>query len=299
MKRYLLLSLVILVVIGALFVGVYAIQQNESNPTNNNDSEGFEMSKGLEMIFDITKGNYGTVNYVGPTTDGNTPKYDDDTIEFEDLDFRYYIIEDGSYIKSILRKAESKKPLFSRISSIDEAEDHALLIASAAFPELCTIDYDIFAKVFGEGDSSFYSVEIWQKDDNKVYTGRKASVQLTVDGRLELFVAIDSDYSENPQEPKIDEETAISLAYEACKEKILEDGASVEPDSSSDNEPYIIFIGNKSDHQINSYLTYFNNQRVWVIKISGVKTNRFWGDQEFEIRLNSDTGEIIFYGHTR
>lgn len=317
MKRYIFISLVVLLVLCAVIGVAYAEQDSTY-------SEGEIYSKGNEMISSITKLSFGDIEYVGPAPEGNVESFDDDAIEFEDQSYRYFLTKDSGYIKAILPKEESKKPLFSSINSIYDAEKAAITVASSAFPKLCTTDYDVFVKKIGEESTCFYSVEIWQKVNDKVYTGRKANVQLTADGRLELYVAIDTNFTEIPKEIKIDEQTAISLAYADCKnmvqklegdenniksqnseikpedeETIISDNGTVLVENSTKFTPYKIYIDDTSNHKVKSYLTYKDNQMLWVVEISEVKTNRPWGNLAFKTVINSVTGEIVFDSPTR
>lgn len=321
MKKSRRIILVVGILLASILLYTFAVYASDLNQINT----------GKEIISNITQSRYGDIEV--SDTSNYTELFKEDILEFKDNSYVYLLAGDAKSIKAIMPVQTPDKPLFDLIQSSSQAKEYSLSIALNAFPQFFEKDYDIFIDKIGEDDkNSFYSVEIWQKIDSKVYTGRKISIMLTVNGYLDLLVSRDTEFTKLPNNSLISEEKAISIAYGAIENKVIElknqesiinsNDSKLKPEPKDDpvvsdallvgleksskssekesliQDPYDIKIYDREDHAINAYMEYKGNM-YWIIQISNVQTNREWGTLGFFTKINAVTGDAELTSSTR
>lgn len=248
--------------------------------------------------------------------------------EFRDNIYTYYLNNDCSRIIGIYQKDKDEHKLFKHIDTKQQAVDYACLFAKKAFPIMFNGKYETFVKEINiKEENGFYSIEFWEKLDEKIYTGRKTSVIVKKDGKLDLLTTHDSGFKKISYENAMDESKAIELAYieaeklveqlEAAKnnnlnlistkpipsdEPIVSDstlmGIDETVNENAKKELFDIRIEERSNHVVDAYMQYYKGSMVWVITISNVETNKY-GTKRFIIKINSENGRLISINRTK
>lgn len=255
--------------------------------------------------------------------------FEEELIAYQDDNYIYLFNNGGTNIKAIILADMPEEPLYSTISSTKQAEDTALTIVSEANPDFFEQNYEITSRENGE-DNNTYTVELREKYDDNFYTGNKIAVIVTSDGYLDSMV------SRTTEQPKvtrsnnsglIDESIAIENAYDALEvavqnievkenqlnaantknqdEPIVSDASLLGLDENANGiktdevDPYEVMLHNKEGQTIDSYKEVNDGVVEWVISVSNVSTNRFWGDMNFIVNINANTGEVDSITYTR
>jgi hypothetical protein len=285
-------------------------------------------SNNSELIKSVTGELYGT-----PEVLQNDSLYEDmfeeELITYQDDNYIYLFNDQGTNIEAVILADMPEEPLYSTISSSKQAEDTATEIVSKAYPDFFDYEYEITSREAGE-ENKTYTVELKEKYDDNFYTGNKVAVIITSDGYLDSMVSRITEQPNSTRDQKvelIDENTALDNAYDALEAVVqsletkenrfnlantkANDSAIVsdagllgvtemEKDVKTvETQPYEIMLEDKEGQAVDTYKEVNNGVVEWVVNISNVATNRFWGDINFIVNINANTGDVDSVTYTR
>ena len=236
-----------------------------------------------------------------------------------------YLLEAKSYdLKAIVIQEDTNEKLVDQMDSIASAEKAAVAFAQRVTPDFFKY-YDVFCTEYGEDIYDIYSVEIWEKVNEEIYTGNKIAMIVRPDGTLNSYVSVkgypldkDADYS---RIPIITEQEAIEIAYSSLKDTVYElenkewndsntiekvinepiisdSGELIEEDLEEKLPAYEIYLDDKNSHSVDIYKQINNGSILYYITIKNVKTNRIW-DMGFYVVVDAVSGEVVSVDYTR
>lgn len=239
-----------------------------------------------------------------------------------------YLFTEELDVKAILLMGKSNQQIIGAANSENTAVATVKEYAHKVIPEFFeTYDCDVFSSFNGEGNTAFYTVELWQKISDRFYTGNKIAAIVNKDGSLQTFVVANSDSNDaimlSANEDMLTEEAVIEIAYDAlvnpveqlekefgitnavAPEKtgtdiIISDfGEEVNLTNPNAELPeYKIMIDDTADHEVVTYKEIKNGCICWIVKINNVKTSRVW-DMGFEVTVDGQSGNVLSIDYTR
>lgn len=284
----------------------------------------------IETINEIMNNKYGEMTSA-ESKEWFNGLFTEDMKILKDDNYIYALNGDGSEINTILQYQIPDKPLFDKVTSIDNAGEIALELTKTACPDFFTSDYDVFSYATGEEYHKSYTIQYWQKTEDKFYTGKKVAVIITEDGYLDSLVSRASEapvLQDKAEVNYIGENAAISIAYQyldsladklsgdenkAVNDKeiktidedivsdayLLDVGDKFLENWGQESEPLHIRINDRESHIIDAYREMNKGEAEWVINISGVQTNKGWLNMSFVVKLDAITGKVNFIDYTR
>ena len=246
--------------------------------------------------------------------------FDESIIEFVDDSYEYIYDDDGK-LKSVVLRNKKGKSLYGDISNELEAKKSAEDFFKKLSPNYFEGEYDVFVREHDGNDGKGYNVEFWEKIQEKTYTGNKVLIILGSDGYVNTCIThenIDYDNAEEMNTVVVQKKEAENVAFEESEEiseeiesaynsekkdmseSILSDAELLEKKENSDEKPELdIKIEDRESCEVESYKEIVNGKLVWIVNISNVTSNNEYGNTEFQIMVDAETGEIISSNSTR
>lgn len=300
----------------SLWVGYAQISELK---TMQHEQEGNVNETTIEKI---TKGIYGEVK-AGTKSEEYSEIFEMELQEYKDDSYTYLFDKDK--IKVIMLDEKNGTTTFGKISNEKQAQDIASTIVEAAGITNLQENYDIFVKKVDFEDSYKYNVEFWEKIASDFYSGNKISVILMDDGYLDSFCRRDTGVQAETctqEVANVTKEKATEIAYnkaEKMAEQMEESYHSIQKETDeqiiSDAEllgettqnkiksikknELNIKIEDKTTQQVKAYREVKDGKVVWVVDISNVEVNNDYGEMEYIIEVDAETGIIVNESHTR
>lgn len=318
MKKNLIVAMLLSSVIIGSTAGVGYAQTSELKNMQQ-EQEGNVIETTIEKI---TKGIYGEVKE-GTKSEEYSEIFEMELQEYKDDSYTYLFDKDK--IKVIMLDEKNGTTTFGKISNEKQAQDIASMIIEAAGITNLQENYDIFVEKLDFEDSYKYNVEFWEKIASDFYTGNKISVILMNDGYIDNFCRRDTGVKAETYKKEVanvTEEKATEIAYmeaEQMAKQMEESYHSIQKETDeqiiSDAEllgeitqnkirnikknELNIKIEDKTAQEVKAYREIKDGKVVWVVDISNVEVNNDYGEMEYIVEVDAETGIIVNESHTR
>lgn len=318
MKKNLIIGMLVSsVVIGSTLGVSYSYAQK--NELKNMQQEQNKIETTIEQM---TKGKYGEVK-AGTESKEYSEIFEKELQEYKDNSYTYLFDKDK--IKIIMLDEKKGTTTFGKISNEKQAQDIAATIVEAAGITNLQENYDIFVKKVDFEDSYKYNVEFWEKIASDFYSGNKISVILMDDGYLDSFCRRDTGVQAETYTQKaanVTKEKATEIAYNKA-EKVAEQMETYYNSNQKETDEQIVSdaellgetnqkkvksikkselnikIEDKTTQQVKAYREVKNGKVVWVVDIDNVEVNNDYGEMEYIVEVDAETGKIVNESHTR
>lgn len=273
-------------------------------------------------IKQMTKGKYGEVK-AGTESKKYSEIFEKELQEYKDDSYTYLFDKDK--IKIIMLDEKKGTAAFGKISSEKQAQDIAATIVKASGVSNLQDNYDIFVEKTDFEDSYKYNVEFWEKIATDFYTGNKISVILMDDGYLDSFCRRDTSVQAETytqEATNVTKEKATEIAYKKAEKVADQMEASYNSNQKEMDEQIVsdaellgetnqkkvksikksnlnIKIEDKTTQQVKAYREVKDGKVVWVVDIDSVEVNNDYGEMEYIVEVDAETGIIVNESHTR